>query len=104
MKVLLSGNTCIDDTNQYFEKDLVNLVMGIWQPTVSEIERLTDHLVECLQCQNILEKVLAQIEEHSDDDLKKSIEVLQVQLTKITHEVRYHLVMSEYLETLEIYG
>jgi hypothetical protein len=83
---------------------LIDMMLGDWQPAPADLEALLSHLVECLHCQLALGTLIA-LELHSDvaEEDRTILRTLLARLTDLIHETQIDG-LAAYLEVLEAQG
>lgn len=83
---------------------LIEMMLGNWQPAPADLEALLSHLVECLHCQLALGTLIA-LELHSDvaEEDRKTLRTLLARLDDLIHETQIDGLVG-YLEVLEAQG
>jgi hypothetical protein len=92
------------DVPPHVLSQLIDMLLGNWQPAPADLEVLLSHLVECLHCQLALGTLIA-LELHSDlaEEDHSTLRNLLAQLTDLIHETQIDDLVA-YLEVLEAQG
>lgn len=91
----------------HIKLQLLSLLEGSWQPTVSELDQLLDHLTTCPLCQTFLGaciEVQKNEERRWKEKTQENVNGLLSSLERSVHETLLVNDVSTYIETIEMAG
>lgn len=72
----------------HIESRLLDLVVGIWQPTPLEEAHLIDHLMECMYCKIVLAAFVVHMEDDYEDEYRGHMDSMHTILALLAKTIR----------------
>jgi hypothetical protein len=70
------SNNSLPGAHPHIESQLLDLVTGMWQPTLLEQEALIDHLAACTYCKIVLAAFVVNMADDAEEDTNEILRLL----------------------------